>query len=313
MKLKIGLALAWQNDGRHANWIGDAGVAECWAKYLRRRDDVESVTIFGMKTCYAPDTDCIIHFHHWLRLHPTAKNILYMQNCWSPGCDVPGFVGMIHTGTADVFNVVKHRFDGYLFPCDGLRAACGVEGDVVPFATDAEEFTYQPDDRFKGGLYFVGNDIRGDEANERYLVPALKHGLRIFGGPYRDPRLQAVNGGKLPQEDLPKLYSSAAVVLNVTHPEWRKYSLVNQRLYDINACGGTVVSDYFDRGNDEDEMVNFAELMTDGYVDMARCIDFCKRFPITDEDRDANRDHILRHHTYEHRAASVVEYVKELL
>lgn len=304
--MKIVLYLAWLNDGTHGNFIGDAGMADGWAKYLRRRGDVTRVDIIGAGKHPLPDdADVVIHFQHWLPLHPTAKNIFYAQNAWEKGSVPPGF-GYPVDGTAHVANLMRPRFDALIFTSQGLKDDSECAGAVIPFATDPEVMFYQPDERFAHPVCFVGSDIRGPAANERYLIPAIPHGLVIYGGPYTDARLQAVHRGRLSAEDLPKVYSSARVNLNVTMPEHIRNGLVNQRIYEVLACEGTVLSDW----HEGMEMMKNWVLGTAGAEQMAAAL--ADDIVLGGGGSDGCRDFILQNHTYAHRMALLMKFLGEI-
>lgn len=299
-RMRIGIQMMWMNGTGLQNHIGDHGVADAWAKYLRRRDDIESVEVFGGGRMQN-DCDVLINFHPGLPTHARAKNILYSQNAWSEE-QHPG-------GTVGVFNAVKDRYQGYLFPSEKLRQLCGGEGAVIPFAADPERFYYQPDPRFEHPVCFVGNDIRGPEVNEAYLIPAIPHGLVIYGGPYSDPRLQAVHRGRLSEEDLPKAYSSARVNLNLTIPEHAKNGVINSRIYEILACGGVIVTDV---GVACDDLHGRRELFVDAeslaWLGGTMCDNDWR-----EKHRTLSRDAILANHTWEHRMSDLMVYLKGIL
>ncbi len=331
MKLRIGLRLMWLNGRGYSNFIGDHSVAIGWQKYLHRRDDVEAVYIAGPGDPLPHDLHCVIHFHHDCERQAGAKNFYYCQNAWPRGISLQRlhqnyvYMTKFPGGTPEVFNFFKERFDGYLFPSEVLKGACGV-GDispamvgaaVIPFATDPEVFTHQPDPRFTHPVCFVGNDIRGPEANEAYLVPALKHGLVIYGGPYSDPRLQAVNRGRASPADLPKIYSSSQVVLNVHIPIAAETGMVNMRVYEALACGGLVVSDW------HPAMIEFmgrvVAISPDGDPAKGPSIDDVLRVrkafgpPDIDARRQEWREFVLAKHTWAHRMETLVAWLKGVL
>jgi len=104
-------------------------------------------------------------------------------------------------------------------------------------------FYPQPTARYAHLVTFVGNDIRGPRVNCRYFVPALPFGLAIYGHKQWAPPLGSACRGKLPESDLPKLYSSAKVTLNAHIEEHIRHDTINLRIYDALACGGFVISD----------------------------------------------------------------------
>jgi spore maturation protein CgeB len=46
--------------------------------------------------------------------------------------------------------------------------------------------------------------------------------------------------------DLPKLYSESQINLNAHISEHLEWETINLRIYDILACGGFIISDYFE-------------------------------------------------------------------
>jgi hypothetical protein len=238
--MRIGLRLQWLNRQGHANFIGEETVALGWQKYLQRRG--EQCEIVGPHEPFTDAVDVAIHFHPGMK-RDHAKTILYNQNSWTREM-VPG-------GTVGMF--IKHweNYDGHIFVSETLQQLCvmmlALHSEkigphiVLPFATDPEVFYQQVDKKYAHPIVFVGNDIRGDESNEKYLIPALKKGLVVYGGPFRDRRIQAVHRGRLPQEELPKVYSSAGQLLNFTVPIANECGILAMRVYEVLACQGNLV------------------------------------------------------------------------
>ncbi len=290
-KLRIGLHLMWRNGTGYANHIGDDTVACAWQKYIMRRDDVCAVYIGGPGDVFT-GVDCVIHFHHDLLRTDGVKNFYYLQNAWPRNEHWPN-------GTVGVFNDHKERFDGYIFASEKLRNACRSPGLVLPFATDPERFRYQYDARFVHPYAFVGNDIRGPEADRKYLYPAAVHGLSIYGGPRNDPNLEAIRKGRISDEDLPKLYSSSGVNLNYHIPIAAEYGMMNMRLYEVAACGGNLLSDRFLNG-----------FRSDAYDGPIEHYEFAS---LTDETKAHNLNEVITKHTWAHRMETLMVHLKDVL
>jgi spore maturation protein CgeB len=155
---------------------------------------------------------------------------------------------------------------------------------------------------------FVGNNIRGERCNQRYLVPALPFGLAIYGNNAWQAPLVAACRGKVPMEELPALYAASAVNLNAHIPDHVAFDTLNQRLYDILACGGFVISDRIDA---LESVFEDAVLTTDGDDDLwAKLV--CSLADGDDRRRRAakGRRLVLDRHTYAHRSAAVVEFLQ---
>ena len=304
-RLRLGLrlyGLGTLDTSRKGNVQGDEAVARAWQKYLSRRDDIECVRLYDPVEPVADEMDARIHFNPFLPLHPRARNVLYLQNAFPPDA-YPG-------GTKGVFDRVKDRFDGYVFTSRRLMAACA-DGGVVPFATDAEVFTPQPSADYRYPVSFVGNDIRGPVANQRYLVPALPFGLVIYGNNTWPPPLRRACRGKIPARELPRLYSSTVVNLNVHIGEHVTYDTVNLRVYDVLACAGFLLSDELDSLRSE---FGPAVACTTGDEDeWAQLV----RYGSDPEERrrrsEEGRRIVLNRHTYVHRMEALMSYLREAL
>ena len=301
--LRIGLQLIGVGTfdvNRPGNVQGDELVARCWQKYLAREPGVSAVELYGAGQPAPADVDLVIHFHPDLEGHPRARNFLYLQNVFPAELFDGGTIGMFHK--------VKHRFDGYLFTSERLMKACA-PGAVIPFATDPERF--QPTRRAAQPAWpavsFVGNNIRGERCNRRYLEPALPFGLAIYGNNQWQAPLSGACRGKLSMEDLPALYSASAVNLNAHIPDHIAFDTLNQRLYDILGCGGFVVSDRIDSLQ---AVFEDAVLTTDGDDDLwAKLV--CALADPEDRRRRAEKGRrlVLAHHTYAQRTAAVVQFL----
>ena len=232
-KLKIGITLGWSIP------TGDAAMARGWKKYLLRRDDVESVHIIMPEDPMPDKLDFCIAFQHWNQLHPARM---------STTCKMRGAISSyrIPWGVR-VCLAIPWRF--FMSSRTGSRTTYSQQKDSAKrlrsggcqsslSGCDCGLFSVCADERFAHPCVFVGSDIRGAEANDRYLAPALPHRLVIYGNQgWSSPSLAARWRGRLSDEDLPKVYSSATVVLDYAIPERKKYGLVNQ-LRDSTRCFG---------------------------------------------------------------------------
>lgn len=170
---------------------------------------------------------------------------------------------------------------------------------VIPFAVDPERFFLQHDDRFSHDYAYVGSDIKGRDADNRYLVPFIDQGLVIYGGPRQDPRLEACRKGRVSEEDLPKVYSSAKVNLNYHMRIAAEFRVMNMRLYELAACGARFISD----------------LLPDGfaYTPALDPKDPYQRVCVDEACRDHNVKEVLAKHTWANRMETLVSWLREVL
>jgi spore maturation protein CgeB len=303
-KLRIGLrlpAIGTLKTTGGSNMQGDEQVARSWEKYLKRSECVESVSLYGGKSPIREQLDVLIHFNPFLEIQENVKNVLYLQNAFPEPVYKDGVLG--------VFRETRSRFSGFIFTSEKLKKACA-DGAVVPFATDPELFYPQPTESYRLPVAFVGNDLRGAAINHRYLFPAISLGLVIYGNHWAPP-LDRVCRGKLPMDDLSKLYSSALINLNAHIPEHIRWGTVNLRIFDILACGGFIISDYTEAVREE---FDGAVVCTEGYEDLwAKVI----RYTADAEERRKRslngRNIVLSNHTYANRVGALIAFLEALV
>jgi spore maturation protein CgeB len=109
--------------------------------------------------------------------------------------------------------------------------------------------------------------------------------------------------------DLPRFYPLSDVVFNCTSPQMAM--AVNQRAFDVPACGGFVVSE---RRPELEELfdVGTEAICYDGEDDIEATIETClanrfKRAAVT----RAARKRILAEHTYVHRVRRLLDHLRE--
>ncbi|HKG03278.1 MAG TPA: glycosyltransferase [Conexibacter sp.] len=115
---------------------------------------------------------------------------------------------------------------------------------VVEQATDPVVFFPEHDPAHERELVFVGNSRGIMRPILRDLLPTDRD-LAVWGqgwGRFLAPGL--VVGQHLPNDEVRRAYSSAAIVLNDHWDDMREQGIVSNRIYDALACGAVVVSDH---------------------------------------------------------------------
>lgn len=127
-----------------------------------------------------------------------------------------------------------------------LKEAYNVKGFFVPQFTNPERFRPVEKDETKAySVLFVGsNHTRKGRKSVDY---AIKSGadLAVFGKfweGYLDP--QVIKGQYIDNNELYQYYANAAVVLNDHRGDMHYYGFVSNRIYDVTASGGFVLTDY---------------------------------------------------------------------
>ena len=134
---------------------------------------------------------------------------------------------------------------------------------------------------------------------------AVAAGLRpaIYGSgwePFVDPAL--IVREYVPNDDLPKVYSSAGVLLNDHWETMHDWGFVSNRLFDTLACGTPVISD---------DLVELDELFAGAVLEYRDAGEFRDLVEAALADPGAARDRaahghalVREHHTFDHRATS---------
>jgi spore maturation protein CgeB len=205
----------------------------------------------------------------------------------------------------DLVLVASDRFADHL--------ASLADGPVIPLhqATDPERFAPTP-----GGppheLLFVANSRYVRRRVIEELTPT-EHDLAVYGRRWTpellDPRY--LRGENVPNEDLAAYYSAASIVLNDHWTDMAEQGFMSNRLYDAAASGAFVISDW----------VEGIDAEFDGGIVSFRTGDelreLVERYL---QDPDARAEHaararaaVLARHTFDHRAATILEAVEPLL
>jgi len=181
-------------------------------------------------------------------------------------------------------------------------------------AADHEEFRPSaPDPRYSHEVAYLGMYHPGKSASvvERMLGEASGYGLAIYGGGWdRHPSLSGCWRGLLPFEDIPKLYSSAKVVLGMTEERQKAAGMINNRVFEALSCGACFVSEYFPA---LEEAFGDAVLYSRRRGDTSRHLD---RLLADDSGREEmasrGRELILRSHTYAQRTEEILGFFRLL-
>ena len=299
------------------NVEGDEMIARSWQAEINRRDHTCLLAVANQQPVNATGVDYVIHFsifsEPWLSWANT-KNVLYMQNAFSPQTWPGGTIGM--------FRSVANKFDAYIFTSQKLCEHClpytsGKPVAVAPFAADPHIYhEYPVRQEYRHPVVFVGNNIRGQEIANRYLYPAIEHGLVIYGNKsgWGDPYFNCCRGKIRQDPDEAELYSSARICLNSHIDEHVIHDTINFRIYTILACGGFVISDCIESLDREfSDSVVFTNGNSCGNDELSRQIKFYLEHPEeTIPYREHGRELVLGSHTFKHRMDVVLPFLERL-
>jgi spore maturation protein CgeB len=327
MDMRIGFFMKF-NKGISSKWgkntVGEEPYFEAMARYLRGMKGVDSAELYTPSYLPMERMDIMVHVNDTAPTQSANKNVLYLQN------------GYPTEGTGRVLErLSKLGFDGFILLSKkmlDLHHSNGFEGTCIPLGADTDYFYPR---ELKQSLAFdvsyVGNDIKGRERTERFLIPATKYKLGLYGNwtlqpqgkietlvpylrqkrylPYQ-VKLSKLSRGKLPQDDLPVLYSSSKINLNITMQEAVDWDFTNLRPLEIMACGGLLMTD---RVSSVEKEFAGGAVFTDGDEDLVQKIDEY----LADEKKrkavaDRGREIVHRYCSIKMRSVDVLDYLRSV-
>jgi O-antigen biosynthesis protein len=160
-------------------------------------------------------------------------------------------------------------------------------------------------------LLFVCNS-RGVRRPVLDDITPTRHDLAVYGGGCPPDHLDPIHlrGSSVSNEELPGYYGSAAIVLNDHWQEAGEAGFLNNRLYDVLASGGFVISDAIEglREEFDDGVVAYRDA-----ADLVRLVEHYLDDPVARADRvERGRRAVLDRHTFSHRVDEILRLVERL-
>lgn len=188
-----------------------------------------------------------------------------------------------------------------------LAAGTGTPVHPLQQATDPAVFYPGYDPAHDHELVFVGNSRRVERRVLKDLLPTDRD-LAVWGGDWEgliDRR--HVVGEYLPNEQVRKAYSSAAIVLNDHWPDMREHGFISNRVYDALACGALVISD---RIRELDEELGEAVVTYEGAEELEELVSYYLAHPEERRQRgERGRELVLERHTFQKRTQRMLDVI----
>ncbi|SJZ68030.1 spore maturation protein CgeB [Trichlorobacter thiogenes] len=318
--MKIGFYIQWPKNSMNSkgNVLGDELIGESLVRAFRRLPEIDWCELYAPN--HLPDRalDIMIYMNEnepvkeWARRH-----VLYMQNAYGDGSD------------AVLRKFQSRKYDGYAFISKRLlqlHLAEGYGGIFLPFGVDVETFRPVPKEAcYAFDVAYVGSDIKGEERTVRYLVPATGYNFGLFGNwviprsrfriwknwgkrPNYQKTFEKLSRGKIPQADVPILYSSTQINLNCTAQDCVDWDVITLRTLEVLACKGFLITD---RVSAAERELDGCVVFTDGDDDLVKKIRYYLDHP---QERDAialkGYQYVIQHATIERRAEKFLAYLK---
>jgi spore maturation protein CgeB len=196
----------------------------------------------------------------------------------------------------------------------------------LPFGVDLNAFSpKEPSERYAHEVAYVGNDIKGNEATMRYLYPAVDFEFGLYGNwkfsrakykiwknwlqpPYKKV-FEKISQGRIPQEDVPLLYSSAKINLNCTLQSCIDWDVITLRTYEVLACKGFLITDIVPVAQ---ETMPDCMIFTEGGAHLKEQIAY---YLSRDNERrqiaQAGYEYVVHNASVEARARELMEYIRK--
>ncbi|MEF3279766.1 MAG: glycosyltransferase [Elusimicrobiota bacterium] len=320
--MNIGFYIKWPKDLGYlkGNVIGDELYANSLIKSISKKFPDIKVDLYAPNYLPSKRLDVLIYLNDTLPIEKLAKrHVLYMQNAYAEGSDNA------------LIRFEKIGYDGYAFIskkiCD-MHINKGYKGIYLPFGVDTEFFYPRPVRKeFEFEVCYVGNDIKGEYRTRKYIMPALNFNFGLFGNwkpskyrfrfwrnfkkvPEYKKILSQVSRGKIPQEDLPFLYSSTKININCTTQDCVDWDVITLRTYEVIACKGFLITDKTETAM---KLMGDCMVFTDGDDDMVEKI---KYYLNNEKERkeiaERGYAYVIKNNTIDVISERLVNYIMEI-
>ncbi|MBT0571742.1 glycosyltransferase [Curvibacter sp. CHRR-16] len=319
---KIGFSLTWDLgslERKVGNVLGDELYARSLVKAMKQVDPTLEVDVYAPNRQPAEKLDVMIYMNdNAPRSDWAVKSVLYLQNAYGEGAD------------RKLAALRENGYDGYAFISRKLldmHQAEGYSGIFLPFGVDTSTFyPRKPTSELAFDVAYVGNDVKGTERSEAYLEPAADFNFGLYGNwrilrarfrvwrnwglPKYKRRFERLSRGKIPQEQVPILYSSSKINLNCTIQDCVDWDVITLRTLEVLACDGFLISD---RVPSAEKLLGDFVVFTDGHDDLRGKI---RRYISDDAGRvekaRAGGKYVRDHFSIQATAANLLNYLQEI-
>lgn len=322
--MKIGFYMRWDKElpgeKKRGRFIGEELYANSMCNFLEKIDGVDYARLYAPNYLPNEKLDFMIYFDDFMNERNFAgKNIFYMQS--SPGKDL----------SLELKGVQKKGYDGYLFISEkllGLHKKDGFNGIFLPFGVDTSVF-YPRDksEKFVCDVAYIGNDVKGLDRTNRYLLPAVSFDFALYGNwkvskrewlrrvlglwkiPYYKKKFIEICKGSISQDNVPVLYGSTKINLNCTQQGGIDWDSTTLRPLDILACKGFLISDRMPSL----EKVRDGVVFSEGGEDLKNKIKYYLDHP-AERKRITERGYryVIKHDKIEKRMKELYDYLRGL-
>jgi spore maturation protein CgeB len=316
--MKIGFLIKWPRGSikSKGNVIGEELYANAMCRILKRMTDIESCDLYAPNHMPGEPLDLMIHLNDTSPDPEMArKHIQYLQTSYLEGADKA------------LEKFYERGFHGFAFVSKKLfqiHAEKGRPGIYLPLAADTEIFYPREINRkYAWDVSYIGNDIKGEERTLLYIYPGVNHSFGLYGNwklpfklkywKYREyqRKFSKITKGKIPQEDVPVLFSSSKINLNCTTQDYVNWDTISLRSFEILACRGFLISD---RVSIAEKDLEGCAVFTDGGKDLEEKLEYYLARP-DERGKIAQKgyQYVMENETIESRSGILLGYIRDII
>lgn len=192
---------------------------------------------------------------------------------------------------------------------DYMSKESGKKIEFLPQCTDTTRFKppVKTNSKFADKTLFVGNSRNVLRSIVRDAIEA-NIDLVVYGGDWTgliDRRY--VKGTFIPNDELAEVYGSSKFVLNDHWDDMRKWGFISNRVFDVAASGGEVITDDIPGVGD---VFNADTVRIYKKVEDLRALNNLQS--ASKERRKENYEYVKKHHSFDARAKKMIHDVKNL-
>ncbi len=161
------------------------------------------------------------------------------------------------------------------------------------------------------GPIFIGNS-RGKFRISVKVASEIVDGFQVIGtGWEKFLAPSQIKTQHVSNKDLPKIYQHAEIVLNDHWTDMAKQGFISNRIFDVLACNGNLISDYL---SEIDELFNCSVIMYKSESELAELLEKVRELDFgTESVRLAQVKKIREFHSFDQRAKELLKYVNNYI
>lgn len=323
--MKIGFYIKWDKFSLSSsgNVIGDELWGESLCKAISKQYKDIKAELYAPNYLPKNKLDLMIYLNDTKPNENFAsRHILYLQNGYGDKAE------------RLIEKMVKNNYDGYVFFSNRLKDIFDKkhgtkESLYLPFGVDTEIFSpqkYNPSYDFD--CSYIGNDIKGEDATMKYIYPAKDFDFGLFGNwehslhkikfwknferkaPYKK-LFNKLSKGRVPQEEVPALYSSSKINLNFTLQSCIDWDVITLRTYEVLACKGFLITDIVPSAK---ATMSECMVFTTGNDDLKeKILYYLNNVKERNKIAQNGYEYVVKFASIDYRASELINYIKKEL